>query len=1112
MLTFTDLFIRTPGDFFYHVIVVLMLSTGLMIAYGQRLKRPQSHTAAVYGMALLGAVAGWFFVVAGAVFSVYSGQEARAILPPLERAVTVGMMLLLLWAFLTADTPQDGNTGTLVLLGLVAVTALGYIFTGVQWVGASADTDFNLSLYGLVWTFAQAVVALGGGVLIAIGFRRVLDAPLKFLFVLILLAGYGGTLWQMATGRIIGDYSGLGRMGLFLAIPIVPYVLYRKVIYGYELVIQAQQHQTPRPVVPASSPETVAASEVTVAAPLSASKAGGNSSPVERESVQLLRTLGLILEGTAPADIPARIVRASVEVLKADVGALLGVKDANYADILTAYDHAMRRPIPAMLSLNLDQQMTLANAIDRKQQRPLLPDRNWEELEDLYSRLDVPQIGPAYFQPLMRDRELIAVLVVALPYGKRELRDAERELLKGIGIISGSLLALSYAADDARTRAEERVIHAMVSGMPLDEITDVDIARGQQEMRDALEGARVQNEALQRELTSLRIRLDDERTRLKRVLGDTQEGMSVTQRIEALNDEHERLRYERDQLAQRLQEAETALTTATGTDEDALFQTQIETLNREKAELTVELEALRDQLTELEGIEGEAAPEKAADVLEGMTRERERLEAGKEELNTRLLSVQDELEALGIDGGTLGLTQLVQQLYEQRAVLQARAEKLQVERDALLNERQRFEKRIRAEDERETQIETMGAEIRHLATDREAITRQRDALRQERKQLQAKLDRIKEQRARLLADVSTYQEDITELQDRVETVRATLQRVTEERNTLATQHESLRAEFQTVQNERDQLLARIEGNRERLEQLSNEAHEDLRSVMREITTERDDLKAELNAMQIVLEEVERRLSVPTPPDQAQGTNGTGANPELLMSMVDSLRTPMTSIVGYIDLLVSESAGLLSEMQRKFIQRISANVVRLDTMLNDLSHITALDTGMHQLTPEPTSVIALVEDAITNATYQFREKDLTVQILLDDSVPDVNADRDSIEQVVGQLLTNAYLVSPAETAVTIRASLEQSDELAQVVVAVTDSGGGIPEDEQSEVFARRYRTEHQLVTGLGDTGVGLSIAKALVEAHEGQMWFEVEPGQGTTFVMALPVGFPVEVGA
>ncbi len=108
------------------------------------------------------------------------------------------------------------------------------------------------------------------------------------------------------------------------------------------------------------------------------------------------------------------------------------------------------------------------------------------------------------------------------------------------------------------------------------------------------------------------------------------------------------------------------------------------------------------------------------------------------------------------------------------------------------------------------------------------------------------------------------------------------------------------------------------------------------------------------------------------------------------------------------------------MQRKFLQRVSANITRLASMLEDLTRITFLDAGRFTLMPEPVDVIGLIEDAITAASNQLREKGLTVHLNLDDEIPPVRADRDAISQIVGQLLTNAYLASPPGSAIYVTA--------------------------------------------------------------------------------------------
>ncbi len=1119
-LDLIDLFTQSPGDFFYHVVVVLALSAGLAIALGQLNRRPQSRTASRYSLATGGALLGWFILMAGALFAVFTRQDATMILPPLERAVTSTAMLLIGWAFLTADAERHGGVVSSGLFVLLLTIVIGYVMTGVQWAGLASSLDFNLSRLGVAWAFIQMVIALLGTVLMLGYFRSIIDAPLKILFFLLLLLGFGASLWQLSSGVVFGSYSGLARLGMFLAAPIVPLVIYRKIVYGYELALELQLEQSgPIPTVPTPNrtgyvPASAGSSHRNVTQVI---KGEGNDEPaatpyVERESALLLRTMGIILEQVKPADIPRRIVEAAANVLKADIGVLLLVDDANYADIELAYDRVMDRPIPAMLSLNLEKQVTLVNAIERKQQRPLFVDRNPDELEDLYNRLDIAQVGPTYLQPLMRDDELVAILVIGLPYARRELLDSERELLKGIGIMSGSLLALSRAANEATMRAEERTIQAMLAGVPLDEVEDDDVLSAHKEMQSALDAARLQNQELQKQVALLKLELDDERTRLTGLLGDTQQGLSLTERIVAIRNDQENLRAEREALTERLQAAETAFTSATGTEDDAMLNAQLEQLTQEKQELNKELEHLRNQLAEIRENGGDLLPAAAQDVLNSMIQERERLQAERDRMSARLKDMEAQLAALGMDGSESGLTQMVQQLYDQRSALQARMEVLKVERDALLIERRRFEKRMRKEDEREGQIERMEAEIRHIAGDREAITRQLESIRRERDDTAERLDKMKEQRARLLAKSTEYEEEIVELNARLERMQERFSAASTDRGKIASERDRLLAERRALESERDQLLAQIGGDSSQLQQLREDARNELAEMIENITSQRDRLERELNTALAQLEDAQAQPPpAPPPPEPTPAVNGAQNDDtgKLYMSMVQELRTPITPILGFIELLVNESGGYLSEMQRDFVQRISANVVRLQTMLNDIAHLTALSTGQYRLKLESVDVIELLEEMITTATHQFRQRSLRLDLQLDEDIPPIFADPSALQQIMGQLLTNAYLVSPPESKVGITAEqtrlhLKDDQPTDAILFGVSDYGGGVADDDLEMVFSPRYHADHQIIRGIGDTNVGLPIARALVEAHKGVMWIESQDGVGSVFYFAIPM--------
>ena len=1085
---FTSLFLRPPGDLLYYLIVMAISQAGFFMALGQRVKHPTARAYRQYVLAMGGVVIAWALLLIGALFALLSGQPADSILPPMERIAQVVALVLLGWAFITADSDRWGRAPDIILLLLIGAAALGFVFTGVEWAGDYARSDFNLSGFGVAWTFNAAVLSAFGVLLLILYFRHIADVPLKLVFFVVTLFGYVGTLVQTAQGNIIGDYSGVIRLTFVAALILVPILIYRVILAHLEK--QVEDKPVVLPTIRVETPE---------APP---------SSAADREATQLMRALGMMLEHATLETIPERIVTSTLTVLRVDIGALLRVQSANYADIEWGVDKVMTRSITSM-SVNLEAQPTLVNAIERRMQRPLYPDRNIEELHDLYSRLDIEPIGPTYFQPLVTEKELLGVLVIGQPYSSRELTPPETELLKGIGIIAANLLALSTAAANLRTR-EEQMLGALVDDS-LPELLDTEKS---QQITGELDAARRQIAELSRQVTKLNLELDDERSRVTSGLGDTEEGRSITQRIAVLNDEQQKLVEERDLLAVRLREAETALAGATAGDHEVMFGSMIDVLKRERDLLVQQRDSLQDQLAELR--RGAPIPAVIQDMIDRMGAEKARLELDREQLATKLTDIETQLDALGIQGGTAGVAQLISQLYEQRATLIAKGEAFKRERDALLNERAQLEVAIRREEEREARLEALSTEIKHLAADREAVTRQRDRLRTDKEELSARQVALKEQQARLMAEVAGFEQELTEAHEEQAALHTEIEQLSNERSQFVRERDRLTAHLRAVENERDQLLARVEGDRERLEQLGADGVGSLTKMIEELSTQRSDLERQVNEMRSALAAADDRLEMLQIRANAQSVQPAYRpdNPDLIVGMVQELRTPMTSIVGYVELLLNESAGILGEMQRKFLQRVSANVTRLTSMMEDLTRITTLDAGRFTLVPERVDVVSVIEDAITAASTTLREKGLTVHLNLEDGMPPARADHDALSQIIGQLLTNAYLASPPGSEMFVTARRDSRRTRAgvadRVLVSIEDRGGGIAPEDQSRVFARKYKAENPLIQGLGDTGVGLAIARALIEAHGGEIWLESRTGIGSTFSFTLPLELHPEV--
>ncbi len=226
--------------------------------------------------------------------------------------------------------------------------------------------------------------------------------------------------------------------------------------------------------------------------------------------------------------------------------------------------------------------------------------------------------------------------------------------------------------------------------------------------------------------------------------------------------------------------------------------------------------------------------------------------------------------------------------------------------------------------------------------------------------------------------------------------------------------------------------------------------------------------------------------------------------EVVASISQELRQPMSSIVGYTDLLLGESVGILGTLQRKFVERIKSSTERIGSLIDDLIQVTTLETGLHELKPESVDLDLIIDNAMSYTSSQIREKNISLHLDLPKNVAPIYADREALQQILIHLLQNAGAASPSEGTVHLRVQMKVEEGKEYVLIQVTDTGGGIPAEDVGRVFTRLYRADNVLIQGVGDTGVGLSIAKTLTEAQKGRIWVDSKPGVGSTFSVLLPI--------
>jgi signal transduction histidine kinase len=221
--------------------------------------------------------------------------------------------------------------------------------------------------------------------------------------------------------------------------------------------------------------------------------------------------------------------------------------------------------------------------------------------------------------------------------------------------------------------------------------------------------------------------------------------------------------------------------------------------------------------------------------------------------------------------------------------------------------------------------------------------------------------------------------------------------------------------------------------------------------------------------------------------------------EFVLTASHELRSPLTSVQGFAELLMLER-DTLTPKQVETVEIILDNCRHLVRLLNDLLDLARSDAGRLAVTPKPTAVAPLVDDAVRTMRAQTESANQTLVQSVEADLPPIDVEADRIRQVLVNLLTNAHEYSPEGASIEVTARVKG----AGVEIAVTDNGPGIPESQLDRIFERFVRGDAGLTQRVGGTGLGLAISKSLVELHGGEIEVDSTPGVGSRFSFSLPV--------
>ncbi len=219
--------------------------------------------------------------------------------------------------------------------------------------------------------------------------------------------------------------------------------------------------------------------------------------------------------------------------------------------------------------------------------------------------------------------------------------------------------------------------------------------------------------------------------------------------------------------------------------------------------------------------------------------------------------------------------------------------------------------------------------------------------------------------------------------------------------------------------------------------------------------------------------------------------------EFIAAASHELRTPLTSVQLGIHLLLEAGAEPLTERQLDILYVCRDDTLRLDRLMRELLDLSRLESGAVAPVRAPERIAGVLREAVDGLRPQLESRGLRVSVDASPDLPPVLVDRGQIERVIVNLVTNASRATPDGGSITVSAAARDRD----VAVSVIDTGAGIPREYLARIFDPFVQVPN---APSGGAGLGLSISRRIIEAHDGQLSVQSEPGKGSTFTLTVPI--------
>lgn len=234
-----------------------------------------------------------------------------------------------------------------------------------------------------------------------------------------------------------------------------------------------------------------------------------------------------------------------------------------------------------------------------------------------------------------------------------------------------------------------------------------------------------------------------------------------------------------------------------------------------------------------------------------------------------------------------------------------------------------------------------------------------------------------------------------------------------------------------------------------------------------------------------------------------------AKSEFVSLASHQLRTPLSAINWYAEMLIAGDAGALNTEQTKYMNEIYTGNHRMVELVNALLNVSRLDLGTFTIEPKPIDIVLLAKSVVHELVSQIKEKELSVEEIYDTDIPLCNADEKLLRMVYQNLFSNAVKYTPSGGEIKIEIHFIEKEGFH---IKVTDTGIGISKGSQSKIFTKLFRADNALECEAEGTGLGLYIVKAIADQSGGKIWFESEEKKGTVFHVTFPLeGMKVKSG-